>query len=448
MRRTLAIVVLVILIVSIGTYLRTISVKESIVDVPLRSDAGDYFACAYNLRHKHTYSRELRNIADINSPVAPDAVRPPGYPFFLAMFVNGAPNRSMIDRILYAQTLVSVTALILCYFVYRSFLPWGLALGATLLLTFSPHLIVANSYVLTESLFCSLLVLLAWVMSRFVKEPSAGKALLLGAALGLANLVRPGLQYFPFLLAIYIASQLHFSRKGWRLGVLTLAGFLMVLAPWLIRNWVTLHTPALSDGTKMVEFIHHGMYPNFMYENRRETFGYPYRFDPRVNEIGSSLSTVFSEVARRFKEQPAEHLKWFLVGKPMSLWEWSIVQGVGDVFVYPVRNSPYHTSILFVFSHSFMRNSHGLLVIFMAIGCGLAWLPRGWLGIPMPTVHMVRFVSLLLVYFTLIHMIGAPFPRYSIPLRPFSYGMALFAFYGIFLLSVGKNRSDKIMSQP
>jgi hypothetical protein len=33
---------------------------------------------------------------------------------------------------------------------------------------------------------------------------------------------------------------------------------------------------------------------------------------------------------------------------------------------------------------------------------------------------------MLLLYFTLIHMVGAPFPRYSFPLRPLFYGLALF----------------------
>jgi hypothetical protein len=38
---------------------------------------------------------------------------------------------------------------------------------------------------------------------------------------------------------------------------------------------------------------------------------------------------------------------------------------------------------------------------------------------------VARFVSLVLLYFTAMHMVGAPFPRYSIPLRPFLYGMGL-----------------------
>jgi ABC-type iron transport system FetAB permease component len=32
-----------------------------------------------------------------------------------------------------------------------------------------------------------------------------------------------------------------------------------------------------------------------------------------------------------------------------------------------------------------------------------------------------------MAYFTVIHLIAAAFPRYSIPLRPLYYGMAMFA---------------------
>jgi hypothetical protein len=37
-----------------------------------------------------------------------------------------------------------------------------------------------------------------------------------------------------------------------------------------------------------------------------------------------------------------------------------------------------------------------------------------------------KFISLLVLFFTGIHILGAPFPRYSVPLRPMIYGMAMF----------------------
>lgn len=73
---------LVLIIIS-GFYLRCESVVNTEVINPLRADAGQYFMYAYNLRHKHTYSHQVGNPGDLDSPVNPDAVRSPGYPLFL-----------------------------------------------------------------------------------------------------------------------------------------------------------------------------------------------------------------------------------------------------------------------------------------------------------------------------------------------------------------------------
>jgi hypothetical protein len=40
-------------------------------------------------------------------------------------------------------------------------------------------------------------------------------------------------------------------------------------------------------------------------------------------------------------------------------------------------------------------------------------------------------------------MIGAPFPRYSVPLRPFLYGMALYALYVIVTMKINNADSSK-----
>ena len=52
---------------------------------------------------------------------------------------------------------------------------------------------------------------------------------------------------------------------------------------------------------------------------------------------------------------------------------------------------------------------------------------RGWpYGDTKPKMLLARFISALLIYFTLLHMAGAPFPRYAVPLRPLLYAMAMF----------------------
>jgi hypothetical protein len=47
-------------------------------------------------------------------------------------------------------------------------------------------------------------------------------------------------------------------------------------------------------------------------------------------------------------------------------------------------------------------------------------------------------MSLLVLYFLLVHSVLAPYPRYSIPLRPVLYGMSLFTV--LFIVQFARHR--------
>ena len=79
-----------------------------------------------------------------------------------------------------------------------------------------------------------------------------------------------------------------------------------------------------------------------------------------------------------------------------------------------------------------MRITHEPLVILSLLGSLLVWIAPQSARINQGILVVVRFVSALLIYYTILHMIGAPFPRYSVPLRPFQYGMALFCLYTLY----------------
>jgi hypothetical protein len=415
-----------ILILFLGSYLRYVSVLETTVVFPLRLDAGNYFMYAYNLRHKHTYSREMLKLADMDSPVAPDACRSPGYPLFLAPFVDGPPTLKMILKIAMSQAVISALALVVAFLFFRSFLPFFWGVLASFLVAISPHLIAANSYMLTETLFCFLIVLFGWLMSLYGKKPSFYLGIITGVVMGIAILVRPSLQYFFIPIAFLLI--FHYGwRKGVRFSSVVLLGFGLVFGPWIVRNIITLDIA--TDKTLMINFLHHGMYPNFTFDKVEESYGYPYRYDPRSKEISKDLPSVLQEIARRFDQEPLKHIKWFLLGKPIAFWSWDIVNGTGDIFPYPAIKSPYFNKAYFQWTHMFMYVVHLPLVVLCMFGCIIIWFPHSMISLPEKSIFVLRFTSLLLIYYTLMHMVGAPFPRYSIPLRPFLYGMAMFTPY-------------------
>lgn len=410
------------LIFALGLYLRYESVVETVVVKPLRADAANYFMYAYNLRLKHTYSAEVKNPDQFASPASPDAIRPPGYPLFLACFVNGPPNKKMIDRILIFQAAMSAFTIIGAFLFFRKFLPVPWSLPASLLVALSPHLIAANSYVLTETLFCFLIVVFGLLITLFWKKPSSCLGIILGIVIGLASLVRVSLQYFWIMVAFLFI--FHFGwRRGSRFSVLILLGFAMSFSPWIVRNVVTLKKA--TDNRLMINFLHHGMYPNFTFQNVTESYGHPYTDDPRSDEISKDIKSVIKEIVRRFQHETLKHTKWFLLKKPVAFWSWDIVNGWGDVFIYQVSKSPYKNKILFQWTHTLMHSFHWPLVVLGMLGCLLVWFPRSMIGLSEESAFAARFTSLLLIYYTLLHMVGAPFPRYSVPLRPFIYGAAL-----------------------
>lgn len=156
-----------VLTIIIGFYLRNESASETRVVSPLRADTRDYYMYAYNLRHKQSYSRDISSLTNVEYPVTPDAVRSPGYPLFLSIFVDGPPDNRTISKIVFAQMILSTLILVLAFWLYTRFLSDFWAVAALLLTALSPHLIVANSYLLTETLFCLLLVLSGWLLSLF-----------------------------------------------------------------------------------------------------------------------------------------------------------------------------------------------------------------------------------------------------------------------------------------
>ena len=422
-------IIILIMVCLLGLHLRMVSIADTQVIQPLRADALEYFMYALNLRTANIYSKSTETLENSMAKPTPDAVRTPGYPLFLALFLDGYPNDRTLARILVVQALMSSLMVVAAFFLFRKFLSFGWACASAFLTALSPHLVVSNSYLLTETLFAFLLVITIWVGSNLGGDHPTVVAILTGVLLGLTALVRPTVQYFPIALALLMV--LYFGwRQGLKKALLIILGFILIYSPWLIRNTVVLHKA--GDQKLMINFLHHGMYPNFTFDGRPETFGFPYRFDPRTEEISKDLQSVVHEIYKSILHDPVRIGSWFLFGKPFYFWSWDIIQGMGDAFVYPVRTSPYFHDNLFQCAHAFMKWSHWPLVLCCMVGTLAVRHSFFVRDMTSSSIFAVRLVAILILYFTVFHMIGAPFPRYSVPVRPFMYGMAMFLLNVVF----------------
>jgi len=409
----------VLMIFAVAMGLRLGAVRQTAVDVPLRADASQYYSYALNLKYHHTFSIARFNADRIPKP---DAVRAPGYPLFLTAFVTAPPTALMIWKIQFAQALLGSLTVLVMLAVFHRLLPERWAYAAALLLAVSPHLVMISVYLLSETLFIFLLALSLWLLVTGHRNRSRVLVLLAGVVVALAALTRPTLQYFivPLFVLLALAGDRRFDL---RLALPLLVGFVLAFTPWTVRNLQAVGST--SDPTLAIKALHHGMYPDFRYRDDPRSTGFPYRVDPRSAEIAESRESVLREIRRRFAEEPGRHLAWYLLGKPRALLSWDIIQGMGDVFIYPVTDSPYQSRPVFIATHALMKWLHWPLVILSLAAALLVWLPAPATRLPREALFPARLLSLLMVYFIALHIVAAPFPRYGIPLRPAIYGLAL-----------------------
>ena len=116
---------------------------------------------------------------------------------------------------------------------------------------------------------------------------------------------------------------------------------------------------------------------------------------------------------------------WYFVKKPLLLWDWDIRIGAGDIFIYPVRYSLYHTSRSALATHAIMKSMH--VWLFAAALLSVLLLTRDTTGTPwMPASLYLSVVSISAVY-----CMAQSEPRYSVPMRPEMYILAAYFLNGL-----------------
>lgn len=401
-------------------FLRWAAVNQTEISGPLRKDAGDYYRYAYNLKHFGVFSRSDEGLQSDLAP-APDALRPPGYPLYIAAFLDDGKGFSFMPRVLKAQALLGAATVLLYLLIFRTYLQPTLALVAAVITAISPHLVNSSVYILTECLFTFLVGVALLALITGIRRESWPLIAAAGCAIALSLLTRGTTLYLVlFLLPLFFMRSI--CPRPLRVCALAALVIPIMLAhgAWSYRNIGAIGES--SDPTLTANFLQHGMYINMMYEGRPETYGYPYRVDPLSGEMQGKPGRVLTEMGKRFLDEPARYAAWILVGKPMLFLSWNLTESVGDAFVYAPITTPYGYSRPFVITHGISRALHaplmGLAILAMIV---VLW--RAAKGEDAGVAPLV--LSAVLLYFLVLHALGSPFPRYSIPTRPIAYGLAM-----------------------
>ena len=125
------------------------------------------------------------------------------------------------------------------------------------------------------------------------------------------------------------------------------------------------------------------------------------------------------------RAEPMRYLDWYLIGKPRYFLSWYPIAAGGDIFIYPVDASPFLTRPLFQLIHALMVGLHWPLM-WCAIGAAIVSCTRPHaLGLSRSATDATRLLAIVFLAAIVLHMIGAPYPRYSIPFRPIAFVLAV-----------------------
>lgn len=219
-RRGLLVVVVVALVV------RVIYGFVFMSDYVAASDAYQYWELATSVSHGDGVSMQFPGLYD-----HPSAFRPPVYPVLLGSVMAVFGTSVVVGQVL--NVVIGLVVVALAWEVTRRIGGQRAALVAGLAVALFPPLVANDLVLLTEPL--SLALLLGAFLFLFDRNWIGA-----GAITGLLVLTRPSAQFLVLAFGAWLL-----WRAGWRRALGMVAVAALVVAPWVVRNWIQLGEPVL-----------------------------------------------------------------------------------------------------------------------------------------------------------------------------------------------------------
>jgi len=406
---------LFIFLIALG--IRLAYLENTVVRNPISGDAKKYVGYATNIVQHGVYSQ------DLTQDPKPDTQVTPGYPFFLAAIMSLSPDlRAFYVNVLSIQAIIGALTVVLVYMISMHLLPVGLSALAGILTALSPHLITTAGYLLTETLFTFLLSLSLWLL--LVASQKEKLALYLAASLviGLATLVRPALLLFPVFISLLVFFYLKPAHRLLTVFLL-LIGVVSMVLPWSM--WASSNKSSEEDKAGLaLSSLVYGSYPDLIYKDP-SLKGFPNQDDPHYHAMTKDFPFAVKKISSRAVESPIKYATWYLFGKPVMFWNWRILVGQEDIYIYSIKTSLYKTNPYAEMTRVGMEYLHPVFIMMALAGFITVFIPFRQYEKPSGSKASVLILYSLLIYFTLVHMVLTPIPRYAIPLRPMLYIGAL-----------------------
>ena len=194
------------------------------------------FGYSFDAQHRWLFP-ELNSSSDTGH--YPTAWVEPGYPLIMAGAFNLFGERARLLLVLLQTSFWFITALVIAYLSAAIFNLWTGFLAGLLLVITPATRIAAQGYLGNVMLAGLLASVSALLILWSLEKVSSRRGMLLGLALGLATLVHGALFLFlpASVVLILLARDAPFRRR-WRAVLALLITTLVVISPWIARNFV------------------------------------------------------------------------------------------------------------------------------------------------------------------------------------------------------------------
>lgn len=179
-------------------------------------------------------------------PYLPNSLRPPVWPITIAAVASAFGSYWAVA--IFEILIGSLTALIGMRIAQRLFGRRKLSFGVGILLALEPYAVLLSTNMYTETMFTFFFLLSFLFFIRYFDDKSLRNAVWTGVFLGLAILIKPTVEYIPFILPFFIlwCERKHLTRETWK----HMAAFAVVcgaiVSIWLYRNYREFGAVAMS----------------------------------------------------------------------------------------------------------------------------------------------------------------------------------------------------------
>ncbi len=213
------------------------------------SGADDYYVVSQNLIEGHGLSRSD------GLPYEPYSFRPPLYHFFIAgtYHLLGGWWGVILAQILIASFLPLLGMRLASYLVESR----KLQMLVGVILAIEPSGIRYSTVFYSETLSILFFFAALWALFAYFKDKRLTLIVLSALFMGIATLTRPTTLYVPIIVVAVLLweSRTLISRRVWAAAGVYIAIFLLVLSPWVYRNYSIFGVAAVSPQTGVALYM-------------------------------------------------------------------------------------------------------------------------------------------------------------------------------------------------